>query len=112
MAGEFSSGGAKRKRGKKYLCGVPSTECCATHSKTSNGLKNAKLHSSPEDAFKCYKNYLIRDGYTQIGSREFSKNSGPIMVLTKKSKFGSMVRGGKAERFMPSGEATGGTVIC
>ena len=104
--------GARRKRPHKWLCGVPHEHCEGSFTSASNGLrKSHKMHGSPEQAFKCYAKWLLKQGYTQIGPREFAApNGGPIMVLTKKSKFGQRCRGGKEERFMPS-NMVGGCVI-
>ena len=113
MAGAaFSSGGAKRKRAHKCLCGVPKERCSGAQGQTSNGLKGSKTHSTPQEAFACYRRYLLKDGYIQVGNREFTKGDGPIVVLTKKSKFGGkMLRGGKSDRQMPATAATGGLII-
>lgn len=104
-------GGIKAKRPHKHVCGVPDKECSGSNGSTSNGLKNVKLHNSPQDAWKCYARWLLRQGYIQVGSREFAApNNGPITFLTKKSRFGKRVRGGKAERFMPE-YTTGGHIV-
>lgn len=107
---ENMSGGARRKRHKKYLCGVPQAQCCGSQSTTAGCLKGTKSHSSTIEAFKCYANYLIRDGYKQVGPREFCKDDGPIIVLTKKIRFGAVLRGGKGERHMAK-DFHGGTII-
>jgi hypothetical protein len=111
-SGAVLGSGAKRKRAHKQACGVPSEHCTGGLCGVSNGLKKAgKLHSSPQEAFACYAKYLIKQGYTQVGPREFYKGDGPIVVLTKKSRFGARCRGGKADRQMPSTDATGGHII-
>jgi hypothetical protein len=118
MAEGMVSGGAQKKRKPKYLCGTPDTYCIGSLSSVSNGLrKSRKAHGQPEEAFACYAQYLIKQGYTQCGPREFylvdkrSGEAGPIVVLTKKSRFGARLRGGKGNRYTPEGEATGGTII-
>lgn len=76
-----------------------------------------KCHSSPEEAFKCMAKHLVRDlGYTQIGPREFSPaDHGPVRVLTKKSRFGGVLKAGKggetgtSKRVMPK-QHTGGMI--
>jgi hypothetical protein len=58
---------------------------------------STRAHTSPEGAFNCHARHLVNDkGYEQIGPREFREpNGGPIRVLTKKSRFGGVLRGGK-----------------
>jgi hypothetical protein len=107
--------GAKRKRPHKHACGVPDQYCQGSYTGASSGLKKSKkLHGSPLEAFNCYANYLIKvEGCKQIGPREFARpNGGPIVVLTKKQRFGSRLRGGKADRQMPGGRTPGGHIIC
>jgi hypothetical protein len=82
---------------RAYMCGVPRDKCCGSLSQGTQGMGKAiNVHSSPVEAFNCYANYLISQGYERIGSREFRPpNGGPIQVLTKKSRFGGMLRSGK-----------------
>jgi len=56
-----------------------------------------KAHNSAPEAFKCHARYLIKVlGYEQVGSREFRPpDGGPILVLTKKCRFGGVLRKGK-----------------
>lgn len=114
MADALMSGGARRKRPHKILCGVPDINCMGTWTAASNGIRHGgqrKLHTSPEEAFKCYAKYLLSQGYKQIGPREFAPpDGGPIMLLSKKSKFGARCRGGKGDRQMPCLNV-GGTII-
>jgi hypothetical protein len=107
------SSGIRRKRPHKYICGVPDSYCIGSATNASNGLrKSHKMHGSPQQAFKCYARYLLGQGYTQVGPREFAApNGGEIMVLTKKCRFGARCRGGKAERFMPT-KMLGGHIVC
>ena len=52
------------------------------------------------------------EGCKQIGPREFARpNDGPIVLLTKKIRFGARLRGGKGDRFM-SEKTPGGHIIC
>lgn len=90
----------------RYLCGVPKDECEGASVMANNGVGKAlKAHGSPEQAFKCYKHYLLRKGYTMIGSREFSPpgDNGPVIVLNKKSHFGGRLRPGKSGEASKSG---------
>jgi hypothetical protein len=75
-----------------------------------------KTHSSSIDAFNCTRRYMVRQqGYTPVGSRAFSPpDGGPILILTKKIRFGGMMRRGKSEgvgrgaaRFMPRQRMSG-----
>jgi hypothetical protein len=112
MAASSGTHAAGRKRGKRRLCGVPSNECCGSAGKLSPGLSvGLKSHADPEEAFDCYRAWLLRQGYRQVGGREFeAPDGGPILVLTRKRRFGALLRGGKEGRFMP-GQFVGGSII-
>lgn len=95
---------------KRWLCGVPEVDCTGQRTAVSNSLrKNHKTHSSSKEAFNCYVHFLKETGYIRLGSREFQRGSEPILVLPKKTKFGSMLRTGKAGRTQP--KRPGGTVV-
>lgn len=79
---------------RRYLCGVK--EGCSAPKLETPLAQPMRLHSSPEEAFECKVAELINQGYTRIGGREFSKNGGPILVITKRSRFGGMMRMGKS----------------
>lgn len=99
-------------RNFKVMCGVPTNECQGAISASTNGMgPGNKMHSSHEEAKKCYKNWLLRKGYEQIGSREFRPpDGGPVLVLQRLSKFGSVMRTGKeGNRHMPK-KRTGGQI--
>ena len=102
-----------------YRCGVPEQHCKAATMQSTAGMKHSvKVHSSTEEAFKCYAKYLIEVlGYTRVGKREFAApDGGPIRVLTKPSKFGGAMRKGKGgegqtgRRVMPK-RRHGGVII-
>lgn len=81
-----------------FACGVAKEYCNGTSFSMSKSIENAikKFHRSPVEAFNCHRADLLRQGYTQVGPREFSPpDGGPIRVLTKKSRFGGLLRGGK-----------------
>lgn len=81
--------------GRRYLCGVPKEECCGALTALPHN-SSMKTHGSSVQAFKCHAKWLLRQGYTQVGNREFAPpDGGPIRVLTKKSRFGGMLRPGK-----------------
>jgi hypothetical protein len=69
-----------------------------------------RSHATPEEAFACYRAWLLRQGYRQLGGREFLSPEGTIIVLTKRRRFGAVLRGGKEERFMPA-LFLGGTIV-
>lgn len=78
-------------------CGCPSEECNGAKVLLNNGWRGAmKAHTSSEEAFKCHSNWLLKQGFKQCGPREFENPvGGYIRVLSKKSHFGSPLRGGK-----------------
>lgn len=90
-------------RQNMYLCGTPKEHCGGSLLPTSDKWKGSpKGHGSRADAMHYYGNYLKSQGYEQIGSREFkSPNGGPVLVLTKVSRFGGRMRKGKEKRVMP-----------
>lgn len=85
---------------QKVYCGVPEKICFgANHIANAmlNHSSSVKLHANSEEAFKCYKRWLVLEGYEQIGPREFRKEGEPIRVLTRKSKFGTKMKSGKSK---------------
>lgn len=93
-----------------YLCSTPQEHCGGARTKFSNGLgKAGKTHGTPQDCCKCYKRYLLKLGYTQIGPREFVLGDGPVILVNKASKSGTRLRGGKGGRYMGR-QVTGGTI--
>lgn len=100
-------------KGYAFLCGTPKDSCEGSKINVSHGLGlMSKGHMSPVDAFNCYKRYLLKIGYQQVGPREFAApNNGPITVLTKKSRYGGRLRSGKeGTRFMGTNHRAG-TII-
>ena len=105
---------------RKVYCGTPIDSCNGSLVTLNaawrpDGMKNnksGKLHSSHEEAFKCYCKHLQAQGYVRLGSREFSLNGGAVLLLDKKSRFGAEFRKGKTgdksnSRFTPmSGRGT------
>jgi len=80
---------------RRYLCGVP-REHCRGALVTAPHKAGMKVHGSSTEAFNCMTKYLLKQGYTRVGGREFRPpNGGPIRVLTKKSRFGGALRRGK-----------------
>jgi hypothetical protein len=94
-----------------FMCGTPHDKCTGFLAKTNHGLEHTqpRAHGSPEQAFNCAKQYLLRMGFTQIGSRDFSPpDGGPVRTLTKKTRFGGRLRSGKeGQRNQPMGKRGG-----
>lgn len=88
--------GAPKQGRYKFVCGTPREFCGGSNTNCNHGLGNSiKTHGSPEDAFNCYKRYLLKTGYTVNDARSFTSPEGPVLILTKKSKFGAKLRNGK-----------------
>lgn len=104
------------RKAQTHLCGVPRDQCCGTISPMNHGLGGAagfRVHASPRAAFECMKRYLLRQGYQQIGSREFSPpDGGPVRVLTRPSHFGGRLRMGKEGSRMQPIEHAGIIISC
>ena len=92
-------------KGRKFTCPTPKDKCTGSLIFVNNSLgKSMMAHGSSEQAFKCYCQYLLSQGYKQVGSKEFEPpNGGPVLVLTKKSKFGGVLRPGKSGEIGNSG---------
>jgi hypothetical protein len=111
MATATGYASAGRKTRKRRLCGLPPHECRGDATRLSHGLAGLKSHGSAEEAFECYRAWLLRQGYRQVGGREFEPpGRGRVVVLTKKSRFGAPLRGGKEGRHM-SAQLLGGVVV-
>lgn len=90
----------------KVKCQTPRDFCSGGLEPTNAGLpnKSAKLHSTHEDALKCYGRHLVRQlGYRKISAREFaSPDDGPTLILSKPCRYGAKMRRGKeGNRYMP-----------
>ena len=88
----------------RWMCGVPEAHCNGAMTKVNARLRGAcKTHGSPEQAFECRAKYLVNvEGYEKIGAREFRREGEPVLVLTKKSRYGARLRTGKMnERVQP-----------
>ena len=103
---------------KKYVaCGVPMSNCEGASAQLSSSISGKlKVHGSHKQAFKCYEKYLLSLGFKKIGNREYEDpETHVIRVLTKKSRFGGLLRTGKSgegatKRAMPE-DRTGGLII-
>lgn len=95
-----------------YCCSSPPAKCGGRSTKYSQGVKSPtpKTHATPQEAQKCYIRFLLSEGYTQLGPREFHKEGQPILLLNKASK-GYRLRAGKADRYMSREECTGGWIM-
>jgi hypothetical protein len=97
-----------------YLCGVPPEKCCGSLCKANKWItaQVKKSHGSSQAAFECMKNYLVKQGFTKIGSREFSPaDGGPVRVLTKKCRYGARLRQGKEKGRVRPVKKWGGVVV-
>lgn len=92
-------------RTRRWMCGTPQDECGGAMVMLDGLHASIKAHGSPQDAFKCYVRHLLRQGYVRKGGREFQLPGHPILVLTKTSRFGTMLCPGK-----PGGAASGSTI--
>jgi hypothetical protein len=111
MATSTGYSSAGRKTRKRRLCGLPAHECRGDAVTLTPGLPALKSHATPEEAFDCYRAWLRRQGYRQVGGREFeAPEGGRVVVLTKRSRFGARLRGGKEGRHMPS-DLLGGVIV-
>lgn len=98
----------------QYACGVPAERCCGSICKSNKWVASQikKAHGSSQAAFDCMKNYLIKQGYTKIGSREFSPpDGGPVRVLTKKRRYGARMRQGKESGRVRPVSRWGGVIV-
>lgn len=97
------------------LCGVPDRFCeGATVTVNARMGDSLKAHGDHASAFLCKKRYLVNVlGYTQIGGREFRPpDGGPILVLTKKCRYGARMRKGKGGgRYQPKDPHFAGTIV-
>jgi len=97
------------------MCGTPPEHCTGGKVTTNTFLakSNPRAHRSHEEAYRCYRRYLLKMGYEDIGGRCFRPpDGGPIRMLTKKSRFGASLRLGKlGERWMPKSRGRSGVVI-
>lgn len=97
------------------ICQTPDKHCSAGYVQVNARMgKSAKAHASNIEAFLCFKRYLVNvKGYTQIGGREFSPpgDDGPVLVLTKKIRYGARLRHGKQGRYQPADPHFEGVII-
>ncbi len=98
----------------KFLCGTPAAACGASLVKLNHGLdgRGIKAHGTREQAYDCQRRYLLSQGYKQVGSNAFAApDEGPILVLSKKSRYGGKLRMGKeGTRNQPDGRPSSGII--
>lgn len=103
---------------RRILCGTPKANCSGSVMQVSawlGGVAGQKVHSDSPEAFKCYARYLVNElGYERLGSREFRTPDMGILVITKQTRFGAELRGGKrgqklqaGDRVMPKNKRSG-----
>ncbi len=82
----------------RYLCGTPAIHCEGALMKIDK-RHNLQCHSSPQEAFKCHRRYLIAHaGHSETANRrELLTPNGEIRVLTRPANFGAHIRRGKNE---------------
>lgn len=88
----------------QHACGVPYGQCRGQRIHMSSGLKSTgqtQAHSTPQSAYTCHKAYLVTQGYVIRDSRTLTAPDGSVRVLTKPSRFGAKLRGGKGTRWVP-----------
>lgn len=89
---------------RTYRCPSPQERCLGTRVECNGGIskssKSIRIHSSREDAFRCYVRYLLSQGYKPYGinRRDFESPSGSILVLDKMTHFGAELRQGKTAK--------------
>ncbi len=99
-------------RRNRWLCQTPPHLCRGSKTVIAPALAGRPSHASPEEAFRCYVAYLLSQGYKRAGSREFAPpDDGPVLVLTKKSRYGARLRAGKEGRVMPGEPFNDGVII-
>lgn len=105
---------------KRFACGTPSSNCTGGITQLSHGIetKLSRTHSYSDEAHRCHMRYLMSLGCKPMGARELENpNTGAVLILSKKSKFGGKLKpgkkgkdGSKATRFMPNNQ-TGGVLF-
>lgn len=96
------------------LCQTPNEHCTGTWKDAAHSLHlRAKVHRDHEQAFRCYAKYLVNVlGYTKVGGREFQRGDEPILVLTKRTRYGARCRtGGKDKGWRALSKHKQGAVI-
>lgn len=80
------------------MCGVPYADCCGSTSMMPKSISQGgkKVHNTTQEAYRCMRRYLIKQGYEEIGRGEFRKPGEPVKLLSKQSKFGTPLRKGKS----------------
>ncbi len=88
---------------RRFGCGTETRYCVGSRMETHQGMQ--QVHSTPQEAFKCYKKYLMEiHGFEPVGQRELRGPAGNalgvtgVLVLSKPSHFGAEFRGGKREK--------------
>ena len=87
---------------------MPQEHCTGGRLITDQQLGTSRCHISHDTAFRCMVQYLLKQGFEQIGAREFRSPEGGVRVLTKRSRYGARLKMGKeGTRFMPDERDTG-----
>lgn len=108
---------------RRVMCGTPANECIGSFVPATAGLQHGcKMHGTHEEALRCHKAWLLRQGYKPLSAREFvDPKTNSVLVLTKAIRFGASMRmgkglEGKGSRVVPKkrgklGGALGGVII-
>jgi hypothetical protein len=95
-----NDGSNNKSRGVRYICTVPKEHCSGKLNKdeSSKRLKCCTTHSSSREVKRCKAAYLRKQGFIQIGSKEFiNPENGYVRVISNKA---SRSKPGKGDRYM------------
>lgn len=103
---------------RRVMCGTPKEHCSGSSMQVNawlGGVAGQKVHADSPEAFRCHARYLTNvRGYERLSSREFLTPDIGILVLTKQTRFGAELRGGKrgqklmaGDRVMPKSNRSG-----
>ena len=99
----FASRVTTRSAMRRHICGTPADACMGRPSVVDK--EGIGTHATAEEAFACYRRYLISLGFRPVWTRELvDPSDGYVRVLTKRIRFGAPVRRGKRPE---SGSAVG-----
>lgn len=93
------------------LCGTPDADCVGGKYMTDQQLPR-KAHASRDEAFRCYTRWLKKEGFERLGPREYrNPENGYVRIITKRTRFGTLLRAGKEGRYMPDTPLLRGVII-
>lgn len=77
----------------RYACPVPKTSCAGAMEQVEPGGKVLGVHINVADVRRCFRKYMIRQGYEPGRNGEFHKDGHPTVMMSKTP--GSPLRWGK-----------------